>query len=137
MMWRNLLIISMVFVFSMMLLSPSSWADQEFEEDEGFIPCEQVALEGTWSGRLGAKDEFGNHLCWETCSNLTVDATGVIASGGTYMDCSKVTSDVTGGELTISSGCVIGGYIETSNGTVYIGTGAMVGNELVLGRAEE
>ena len=133
-MWRKSLIISMVFVFGMMLLTPCTWSD--FEEDQGFIPCEQVDLEGTWSVRVGAKDEVGNHLCWESCG-LTVDALGVVEASGTYVDCSEVTSDITGGQLDLSSGCVIEGTIETSNGTVYVTTGAIVEDELVLGRAEE
>ena len=135
MMWRKCFIISMVFVFGMILLTPSTWADEELEEDEGFIPCAQVDLEGTWNSKVGAVDEFGNHLCWENC-NLTVDALGVVEAAGTYEDCSQVTSDITGGELTISSGCVIEGTIETSNGTVNVATGAIVDDELVLGRAE-
>ena len=133
-MWRKLLIVSVVFVFGMILLTPCTWSD--FEEDEGFIPCEQVDLEGTWSTKVGVVDEFGNHLCWESCS-LTVDALGVVEAAGTYVDCSEVTSDITGGQLDLSSGCVIEGYIETSNGTVYVTTGAIVKDELVLGRAEE
>ena len=136
MMWRKLFIIGVVFVFGMILLTPCTWADEEFEEDEGFIPCEQVDLKGTWSAKVGAVDEFGNHLCWEACS-VTVDALGVVEASGTYEDCSQVTSDITGGQLTISSGCIIEGYIETSNGTVYVATGAIVDNKLVLGRAEE
>ena len=136
MMWRKSLIVGMVFVFSMILSIPSMWADDGDEGSISFVPCEQVDLQGTWSVRVGAKDEFGNHLCWESCS-LTVDALGVVEAAGTYEDWSQVTSDITGGELTISSGCVIEGTIETSNGTVNVATGAIVDNELVLGRAEE
>ena len=135
-MWRKLLIISIVFVFTMILSIPSMWADEGDEGSISFVPCEQVDLQGTWSVKVGAKDEFGNHLCWESCS-LTVDALGVVEASGTYEDCSQVTSDITGGQLDLSSGCVIQGYIETSNGTVNVATGATVGNELVLGMAEQ
>ena len=134
-MWRKLLIISMVFVFGMILLSPAAWADEGFEEDEGFIPCEQVDLAGTWSAKVGAVDEFGNHVCWEPCS-LTVDAQGFLAQSGSYEDCWGVVSDITGGELILSPGCVIQGYIETSSGTVDIATGAIAKNELILGRTQ-
>jgi hypothetical protein len=120
----------------MILFSSSTRADEGDEGSISFVPCEQVDLQGTWSVRVGAKDEFGNHLCWESCS-LTVDALGIVEASGTYEDCSEVTSDIAGGELTISSGCVIEGTIETSNGTVNVATGAIVGNELVLGRAGE
>ena len=135
-MWRKLLIISMVLVFGMILLSPCSWADEEFEEDEGFIPCEQVDLAGTWNSKVGAMDEYGNHLCWEPCS-LTIDATGAVEASGTYQDCSQVSSDIIGGSLTISSGCVIEGTIETSNGTINVVTGAILDNKLVLGRTQQ
>jgi hypothetical protein len=129
------LILGMVFVFSLILVSPYTWADEGLTP-EGFVPCEQGDLQGTWSVRVGAKDAFGNHLCWEPCS-LTLDALGVVQAVGTYTDCSEVASDIRGGELIISSGCVIEGYIETSSGTVYVATGAIVDDELVLGRAGE
>jgi hypothetical protein len=97
--------------------------------------CEQQDLQGTWAVIVGATDEFGNHVCWEDC-NLSVDFSGIIVAG-TYLDCSEVTSDIIGGELTMSSRCAIKGYIETTNGTVYITTGSIVNDTLVLGRAEE
>ena len=134
-MWQKSLIVGMVFVFSLILISPYTGADDGLTP-EGFVPCQQVDLEGTWSVRVGAKDASGNHLCWEPCS-LTVDATGVVQAVGSYTDCSQATSDITGGELIISSGCVIEGYIETSSGTVYVATGAIVDDELVMGRTEE
>ena len=74
---------------------------------------------------MGVKNEFGNHVCWEVC-NLTISATGAVEQGGTYTDCLDVSSDVTGGQLTLAHGCVIQGYIDTSNGTVAIVTGGVV-----------
>ena len=44
---------------------------------------------------------------------------------------------ITGGQLTISSGCVIQGTIETSNGTLYVHNGAILDDKLVLGTAQE
>ena len=121
-MWRRVLIIGMVFVFGLILVQPTGAFDGI---DEEFLPCEQADLEGTWNVEVGAVDEFGSHTCWEPC-NLTISATGSIEQGGTYNDCSGVSSDITGGQLTLSYGCVIEGYIETSNGTVTIGTGGVV-----------
>ena len=115
------LIIGMVFVFGLILSQPS-WAFDGIDED--FVPCDQADLEGTWSVEVGVKDEFGNHVCWEVC-NLTIGATGAVAQGGTYIDCLGVSSDITGGQLTLSYGCLIEGYIETSHGTVTIGTGGV------------
>ena len=82
MMWRTFLIIGTVFIFGLFLLTPSTWAFDGM--DEQFVPCEQANLEGTWNVKMGATDEFGNHLCWEPC-NLTISATGSIAQGGTYL----------------------------------------------------
>jgi len=136
-MWRKCFTISIVFVFAMSLaVIPSTWAAEGDEGPTSFVPCEQADLQGTWSVRVGAKDESGNHLCWEPCT-LSVDAAGVIHPNGSYEDCWGVVSDITGGALTLSSGCVIDGYIETSNGTVNVLTGALVENELVLGKAQD
>ena len=121
-MWRRLLIVGMVFVFGLIVVQPTSAFDGI---DEEFVPCAQADLEGTWRVEVGVKDEFGNHVCWEVC-NLTISSTGAVQQGGTYIDCLDVSSDVTGGQLTLSYGCVIQGYIETSNGTVNIGTGGIV-----------
>ena len=121
-MCRRFLILGMVFDFGLILAHPT-WAFDGIDED--FVPCDQAGLEGTWSVEVGVKDEFVNHVCWEVC-NVTISSTGAVQQGGTYIDCSAVSSDVTGGQLNLSYGCVIQGYIETSNGTVYIDTGGVV-----------
>ena len=121
-MWRRFLIIGMVFAFGLILSQPT-WAFDGIDEE--FVPCAQADLEGTWSVEVGVKDEFGSHVCWEVC-DLTISSTGAVQQGGTYTDCLDVSSEVTGGQLTLSYGCVIEGYIETSNGTVTIGTGGVV-----------
>jgi hypothetical protein len=121
-MWRRVLTIGMVFAFGL-ILSQLTWAFDGIDED--FVPCAQSDLEGTWSVEVGVKDEFGNHVCWEVC-NLTIGPNGAVEQGGTYIDCLDVSSEITGGQLTLSYGCVIEGYIETSNGTVNIGTGGIV-----------
>ena len=121
-MWRRFLIIGMVFTFGLILAQRTLAFDGI---DEEFVPCAQADLEGAWSVEVGVKDEFGNHVCWEVC-NLTIGANGAVEQGGTYIDCLDVSSEVTGGQFTLSYGCVIEGYIETSNGTVYIDTGGVV-----------
>jgi hypothetical protein len=117
-----------VLALSTIFLGSSAWA-------EDVMSCEQSDLAGTWSVRVGAEDEFGDHLCWEPC-DLIIDSAGFIEQAGTYIDCLEVTSDITGGQLTLSSGCVIEGYIETSNSTVYILTGAIINDELALGKTQ-
>jgi hypothetical protein len=121
-MWGRFLIIGMVFAFGLSL-SQSTWAFDGIDEE--FVPCAQADLEGTWSVEVGVKDEFGNHVCWEVC-NLMISSTGAVQPGGTYIDCLEVSSEVTGGQLSLSYGCVVEGYIETSNGTVTIDTGGVV-----------
>jgi hypothetical protein len=132
-MWRKFLIIGLVFVFGL-ILAPPTWAFDGIDEE--FVPCEQADLQGTWNVEVGAVDEFGNHTCWEPC-NLTISATGSIEQGGTYTDCAGVSSIVTGGQLSLSYGCIVEGYIVTSNGTVYIDSGGIMGGELCLLRGAE
>lgn len=121
-MWRRFLIIGMVLAVGV-ILAPPTWAFDGIDEE--FVPCTQIDLEGTWNVEVGVKDEAGSHVCWELC-NLTISSTGAVAQGGTYIDCADVSSEVTGGQLTLFYGCLIEGYIETSNGTVNIGTGGVV-----------
>jgi hypothetical protein len=120
-----------VFICSIIFVGASTWAAEESVP----MSCEQSDLAGTWSVRVGAKDEFGDHLCWESC-DLIIDSAGIIEQAGTFIDCLEVASDITGGQLTLFSDCVIEGYIETSNSTVYILTGAIFDNELALGRTQ-
>jgi len=97
-MWRRFLIIGMVVAFGLILAQPT-WAFDGI--DEAFVPCAQADLEGTWSVEVGLKDEFGSHVCWELC-NVTISPTGAVEQGGTYIDCLDVSSEVTGGQLTLS-----------------------------------
>ena len=111
-MLRNLLMVFTVLAFSMILLMASPWA------------CEQQDLEGTWLVVACNTDELGNH-CVEH-GDLTVSAGGSIS--GTYVDCSGLSSDITGGQLSLSPDCVIEGTIETPSGTFNVETGAIVGD---------
>ncbi len=122
MMYRGSLIIS-VALLSIILLTQVT-----------FAVCVQEDIQGVWSAQVGAIDEFGE-TCWESC-NLTIGSGGIIEAGGTYTDCLDQASEITGGGLNISSGCVIEGMINTSNGTVNIYTGAIVGDQLVLGTGQ-
>ncbi|OEU80524.1 MAG: hypothetical protein BA873_00610 [Desulfobulbaceae bacterium C00003063] len=81
--------------------------------------CEQEDLEGTWSIRLGTTDAFGHH-CWEECE-VRIKSGRIVR--GTYVDHMGGRSRITGGRLTISSGCEINGVIRVSNETLYVETG--------------
>ena len=70
--------------------------------------------------------------CWHQCT-LTIGADGTIQATGTYTDCFGVTSDITGGQLTVHPGCELQGTIITSNGTIDVGPGGFIGEKLVLG----
>lgn len=112
MMQRTFLVISLVFVLSMMLVTSSPWA------------CEQQDLEGTWLVVACNTNEMGDH-CVEH-GDLTVSAGGSIS--GTYVDCAGVSSQITGGQLSLSPDCVIEGSIQTASGTLNVETGAIVGD---------
>ena len=121
MMRRRCLIIGMAFAFGMILLAPSAWAT-----------CEQQDLEGTWNVEVWGGALPGGQ-CWDKCT-LTISSGGNIQQAGTYIDCLGVSSQITGGYLTISSNCLIEGEIYTTNGTLYISSGAMTGQDsLCLG----
>ena len=111
-MLRNLLIVSMVWVLSLFLVTSSLWA------------CEQQDLEGTWLVVACNTNEMGDH-CVEH-GDLTVSPGGSIS--GTYVDCAGVSSEITGGQLSLSADCVIEGTIQTANGTLNVETGAIVGD---------
>lgn len=122
-MWRRCLIVYLFLACSLILLSSWTWA----------TACEQQDLQGTWTAEVWGGDYLDGQ-CWDQCT-LTVGADGIIEGVGTYDKCLGESSQITGGQLTISSGCVIEGYIDTSNGTLYIDNGAMLDDSLVLGQA--
>ena len=125
MMWRKFLMVGMVLALSMIFLTASSWAT-----------CEQQDLEGTWPVLVcGSVDCFGDH-CLERCQ-LQVDANGLIQDTGAIMETGCGDWAITGGELTWSSGCMIRGYIETSNGTLNVSNGTIFEDKLVIGVSEE
>jgi hypothetical protein len=113
-----------VFCVSLAILPVSTWAI-----------CEQFDLQGTWTAQVWG-EVYSDAQCWDQCT-LTIGPDGIIEAQGAYDTCLGESSEIYGGELTISSGCVIGGYIETSNGTIYVDNGAILENGLVLGAAEE
>ena len=123
-MWRKSCVISMVLAFGVILLMTPIQAMCEGD------------LEGTWSVMMGVTDASG-YDCWKEC-NLTIGPDGVI-TGGTYEDCLGASSQVTGGQLTLSPDYdTIQGTIQTANGTVVIETGSILGDQsyLVLRKAE-
>lgn len=121
-MWRKYLISLVLAIGVMLFMTPMQ------------AMCEGD-LEGTWSVMMGVTDASG-YDCWKECS-LTIGPDGVVA-GGTYEDCLGASSQVTGGQLTLSEYDAIQGTIETATGTVVIETGSILGDQsyLVLRRAE-
>ena len=111
-MLRNLLMVPVVLVLSLFLVTSSPWA------------CEQQDLEGTWLVVACNTNEMGDH-CVEH-GEVTVSAGGSIS--GTYVDCAGVSSQITGGQLSLSPDCVIEGSIQTASGTLNVETGAIVGD---------
>ena len=116
---KKCFVIGMVLVCSMTLFATSTWAG-----------CEQGNLAGNWAVQVGATDSSGDH-CWEYCT-LTINSSGAVAAGDTYYNCSGSTCQITGGLLTVSSGCIIQGTIETSHGSLNVIEGTIVGDELFL-----
>ena len=119
-MWRGSLMIALVFCFTLVLLPGSSWA-----------LLTQADLEGTWSTEVWGGCPSGTQ-CWDQCT-LTIGSDGSIQAAGTYTDCFGVTSNITGGQLTVRPDGHIEGTIVTSNGTLQVGPGGIVGDRLVLG----
>ena len=100
-----------------------------------WTPCEQQGLEGEWNVDVWAGDTSGSQS-WDKCT-LTVDSAGFVQAGGTYTNCLGESTEITGGQLIISAGCVIEGTIETSEGTVSVERGGIAEQgHLVLGRPE-
>ena len=119
-MQRKSSMVSLVLAISLIVLPVSTWA-----------MCEQADLEGTWSTQVWGGCPSGTQ-CWDQCT-LTIGSDGSIQAVGTYIDCSGVTSNITGGQLTVYPGGRIQGTIVTSDGTLEVGPGGIVGDQLVLG----
>jgi hypothetical protein len=120
MMWQKVVMIGIVVAFSVVPLTASSW-----------VSCEQQDLEGTWDvSACGDTDCFGDH-CLD-CSQLQIGSDGIIQNTGATIETRCGTLTVTSGQLTLSSDCVITGTIETSSRTLFVDTGAIVGNDLSL-----
>ena len=123
-MGRRCLMTAMVFCVSLALLPAPTWAT-----------CEQADLEGTWNTRLW-RGVFQGKQCWNSYT-LTIGPDGTITKGKHLEDClDDKKYKITGGQLFISSGCIVEGTLETSDGTLYIERGGIAGDELVLDRAE-
>jgi len=97
------------------------------------VTCQVQDLAGTWAAEVwGGEGPDGQ--CWDQCE-LTVDADGIVLAG-TYVDCLGSASNVIGGQLTISPGCVIEGVLETDNGPVEVANGGIIEDVMVLGPAQ-
>ena len=121
-MWRRVVVTGMAFSLTMILFSASAWAI-----------CVQEDLEGTWSARVSTRNSEEKQ-CFEACT-IQIGPDGMIEKAGKYVTDDAESAEIVGGKLTITSGCVIEGMIETSKRTIYIDRGGIVDNELVLGES--
>ena len=124
-MWRKSLITGTVLVLSMVVLTASAWAT-----------CEQQDLVGTWNAKVWTTDDCLWDQCWDRCE-LTIGSDGTIQQDSTLFYWLGGSWTITGGQLTMDSGCVIGGDIYTSGGTLHIEHGGIIGDELVLRAVRE
>ena len=115
------LIIGTVLSLSLILTAPV-WAE-----------CVQENLDGTWKAMVWTSASPETQ-CWDQCT-LTIDANGEIQSGR-YVKCSGQESTITGGQLNISPDCNIDGFVQLSDGVLYIELGGIAGDELVLTAAQ-
>jgi hypothetical protein len=122
-MWGKLVVAFLI----LLLLSAVFSTASAWESNLG--SCEQTDLEGTWSVEIWAGDPSGNQY-WDQCT-LTVGQGGSIEAG-TYTNFMGQTADVTGGQLTISSDCVVQGTIETSSGSLDVERGGIIADQLIL-----
>jgi hypothetical protein len=95
--------------------------------------CQQT-IEGSWNAQIWGGESAGLQ-CWNSC-NLTVLADGTLAAVGTYVDCTGGSFSITGGQLAISSGCVINGVIETEAGSIEVVNGGVFKDTMFFGRVD-
>jgi len=93
--------------------------------------CQQ-SIDGTWDVEIWGGETAGEQ-CWGQCS-LTVSSNGTIVPGGSYVDCTGQGSSITGGQLSISTGCVIEGVIETDGGSLTVVNGGILGDKIYFGK---
>ena len=125
-MWRMLLIIGLVFGFSMILVAAPAGAEEMIDEplpvpledrlpdEERFTPCEQADLEGVWTGRAARSHETSRrHVCWDRFK-VQVAGDGTIVRG-IYARCDGERSEITRGSLLVSPRCTIKGRLATTD----------------------
>jgi hypothetical protein len=95
--------------------------------------CQQT-IDGTWNVEIWGGGS-GSAQCWDVCT-LTVASDGAIAAAGSYVDCIGQNSEITGGQLAISSGCVIEGIIETDFGPINVVNGGIIEDKIYFGMTE-
>ena len=149
-MWRKLLTVGFVLGCSMILFAGPVKAEDMIDQplpipledrlpdEDIFTPCEQVDLEGVWTGRAARSHETSRrHVCWDRFK-VQVAADGTIVRG-VYDRCDGERSEITRGSLLVSPRCIIKGRLATTDRDLYVvRNGVMTGDrlELVVGEAE-
>jgi hypothetical protein len=152
-MWRKFLIVGLVLGISMIFLSAPAapaWAEEMIDEplpvpledrlpdEERFTPCEQVDLEGVWTGRAARSDENSRHVCWDRFK-VEVASDGTIVRG-VYNRCDGERSLIARGMLVVSPRCIIRGRLATTDRDLYVvRNGGIRGDrlELIVGSGPE
>lgn len=88
-----------------------------------WTPCQQSELAGTWDIYVGTSGAecMGEYVV--QCIQVEVDYDGAILDTGAVMESACGDRMVTGGQLFLSPGCEIEGYINTPQGSVDVERG--------------
>ena len=126
---QKLSTVVLLLAFSLMPLTVSAWISS-------FPAYDQQDLEGSWDVLVCSETAcFGDHCL--SCSQLIIGPDGIVADTGAFISTLCGDWSITGGLLTLGEDCTITGTLETSNGTLYVETGAIIGNELCLKASEQ
>jgi hypothetical protein len=116
-MLRKLLVVGSLLVAFGMAPSPvGSWVTN-------WTPCQQSELAGTWHIYVAAAAQQCPGDYSLECRMVEINSTGVIQNTGATIESGCETWTITGGQLTLTAGCIVEGSIETSKGTLYVERG--------------
>lgn len=102
------------------------------------VVCPQTELQGTWDIAISVSDEGCPGDYSMKCRKVQIDADGAIQSTGAVIKNMCGSATVIGGQLTMSSECIIDGWIETTAGTFYGERGGFLGKgKIVIDRVAD